>query len=71
MAQKYYNYETKCRRCSLLTNWHFSVVGVVPYSDFLVAIDDKIQYPRAKWCDTCNKQTLQEVVAYTTDSGGE
>lgn len=65
---KNYNYETKCRRCGLLTAWYFAEVGNVAYGDFLLAITDYIQYPRAYKCNTCNKQTVQDVVSYSTDN---
>jgi len=71
MPQRYYNYENKCRRCGLLTNWHFSAVENISYNDFLVAINDKIKCPRAHWCNNCKKQTVQDVVSYSPHNGDE
>lgn len=70
MADKNYNYETKCRRCGYFTTWHFSSVDKISWLDFCKTMIDYIQFPRDYDCPKCKKSTVQDVVAYS-QAGGE
>jgi hypothetical protein len=69
MEDKNYNYETKCRRCGTLTKWHFSPANRFSYLEFVDAMEDYIQYPRAFECSNCKKKTVQDVVSYSPNGG--
>lgn len=69
MQNKNYNYETKCRRCGELTEWHFSSVDKTAFMDFVKAMIDHIQYPRPHKCKKCKKETVQDVVSYSPVGG--
>ena len=69
MENKNYNYETKCRRCGNLTEWHFSTVDRFTWMQFADAMQDHIEHPRQSKCDTCKKDTVQDVVAYSPVGG--
>jgi hypothetical protein len=62
---KNYNYETKCRRCGKLTKWRFSILDKITWGQFAEAMQDYIEHPRQNKCNTCEKQTVQDVVSYS------
>lgn len=65
MNTETYTYETKCRRCGSLQEWHFSNKDQITSTQFASAMTDYIQYPRMRQCDTCGKSTVQDVVSFT------
>ena len=69
MKDKNYNYETKCRRCGNLTEWHFSTADRFRWVQFAEAMQNYIEHPNQLKCDTCKKDTVQDVVAYTPVGG--
>lgn len=66
MEDRNYTYETKCRRCGSINKWWFSERKRFDYSDFLIAMDSKIQSPRVYHCKICKKETVQDVVSYSS-----
>lgn len=69
MEAKNYNYETKCRRCGELTDWHFSTTDRFTFLQFAEAMTDHIQFPRRHKCEKCKKETVQDVVSYSPNGG--
>lgn len=60
-----YTYETKCRRCGGFHDWYYMPTDRMPWVQFAQAMDEFIQNPRLLDCGPCEKQTVQDVVAYT------
>lgn len=60
-------YETKCRRCLKITDWYFGPIEMVSFDNFLLAMNDLIQFPRLLHCESCKKGTVQDVVSYNYD----
>jgi len=58
-------YETKCRRCGQLEEWSFGQRSQIEWFEFSKAMIDYIQYPRARPCKKCKKDTVQDVVYYS------
>lgn len=65
---KKYTWETKCRRCSTIKEWFFSDANAFEYKDFQFAMNDHIDVPRLMYCDSCLKDTVQDVVSYTNSN---
>lgn len=66
MESKNYEYETKCRRCGNLHEWHFSTADRITWMQFSDAMQDHIEHPRQIKCGKCKKETVQDVVSYTS-----
>ena len=60
----YYIYETKCRRCSHMTEWFLSDKKQVEWKDVLKYMTEKIAIPSVCICKKCEKETVQDVVHY-------
>ena len=71
MSTKNYNYETKCRRCNMLSEWHFSNIEQFTFQQFSEAMNDRVQFPRSYECEKCNKKTVQDVVSYSSIGGDD
>ena len=60
-----WEYETKCRRCGKLTEWHFGLKKDIPHARLTEWINSALVTPRMHWCDKCKKDTIQDIVSYT------
>ncbi len=60
-----YTYETKCRRCGAFHEWYIGPKDKIKFSDFFTLVNDYLDHPRLKDCETCKKPTIQDVVSYT------
>jgi DNA-directed RNA polymerase subunit RPC12/RpoP len=61
-----FTYETRCRRCGSLKEWFFARQGDIEWVTFATAMTDFITHPRLYFCGDCKKETVQDVVSYTT-----
>jgi hypothetical protein len=58
-----YSYESKCRRCGHITEFYFAGPDMITHEHFMVAILDYVANPRFRHCESCSKETVQEVVS--------
>ncbi len=59
-----WEYDTKCRRCGKINEWYFALKDLTTVNEFLKAIDDRINRPRAQRCNKCSRNTIQDVVSH-------
>jgi rRNA maturation protein Nop10 len=64
MSDRYYNYETKCRRCGNLQQWNGLPAERFEYKSFQEMMYSQVQEPRQYRCDKCDRYTVQDVCAY-------
>lgn len=66
MSLENWSYEVKCRRCGSTEVFHFSTKEHFTWTDFSFAMSSYIAEPRQFWCKQCNKDTVQDVISYST-----
>jgi hypothetical protein len=60
-----YAYETKCRRCGQINEFHYPASGIDEVQFFNI-MNKYIQAPQSYSCTLCKKATVQDVVSYST-----
>lgn len=61
-----FNYETKCRRCDNFQDWFHTYRTRLEWIEFANTMMDFTKEPRLLYCQICNKDTVQDVVSYTS-----
>lgn len=59
-----YVYSEKCRLCNTVTEYAYGMQDTVKENDFNQHMVDKVEHPRCKKCEHCQKDTVHDVVAY-------
>lgn len=62
-----WEYETKCRRCGKFSKWHFSGKAQTPKVVWLNAMRTDTANPKQRFCETCDKRTVQDIVSYNEE----
>lgn len=65
---KYLNYETKCRRCGELEEYSLGTKNDWnDFSDYSRYIHEiLLKRPQCNYCNNCDKNTVQDVVSFTS-----
>ena len=65
MSDKSLKYESKCRRCGHIEEWHFMDGYVAEWNRLHHWVFEHANFPEIGECRVCNKTTLQDIVSYS------
>lgn len=64
MTENKNTYETKCRRCGHITEWHHSLHDTISALAFKLHMDESVNKAGLHQCNVCKKLTVQDLVSY-------
>lgn len=62
---KNHTFETKCRRCGNITEWYGGSFEMHTSEVFRHYMSEKMSFPSIYMCKVCEKETVQDVVAFS------
>lgn len=65
-TDRYWTYETKCRKCGNVLNYNWGERTRVNWTQFAAEVNDCLNIPRQHFCEVCLHVTVHDIISYQT-----